>query len=490
MTTIQQSHTRWVPSTLMAIACMAVCMLLSVNAARADTPRASPRASTSSTTSQLAQSAPTAHAAAAHTLASRRHTLRTCERIHPGHCATAQRAVERAAARLAATLARSARSNHRSPARTPAHGVPVTPPAQSGASGSGSSSSGSTSGSSDSGSSSDTGSGSSSSSGSESSSGTGGTPSPQETPSSTQFEPGINSGSAALWELPGAVKLAAKLVRIDMGVGQTVQELEPIIGGYAADGIRVLPLADFHGTMPTPEEASNLANWAKAFGPGGSFWAGRSDGQFAIHAIEFGNETSYSYQYSNDTPSGYASRAQTYALRFAEAATAMRSANPGVGLLAQGDAGNAGSLWVENMFKAVPNLGQLVAGWTIHPYGPGWRPRLQALISETAAQGAQSTIPVDITEWGLTTDNGRCLEENYGWNKCMTYTEAGEDLTRTVKEMHEVLGSRFGMLLLYKIRDQKATGASTEREAYFGALQSELQPKGAYTTAVEQLLDS
>jgi hypothetical protein len=121
---------------------------------------------------------------------------------------------------------------------------------------------------------------------------------------------------------------------------------------------------------------------------------------------------------------------------------------------------------------------------------PGLAPRLEELIEETAAQGAPSTIPIDITEWGLATDNGRCLTENYGWSPCMTYNEAGETLTRTVREMQAMLGSRLGMFLLYQIRDQQLTGASTEREAYFGALQHELQPKGAFTSAVEEMLAS
>jgi hypothetical protein len=315
---------------------------------------------------------------------------------------------------------------------------------------------------------------------------------PLEAPAqgSATFQPGINSGSAAIWELPGAVQLGAKLVRIDFGIEQTAAQIEPVIAAYAAKGIRVAPLADFNGSMPTPAEAQDLAGWAKAYGPGGTYWSTHSGGQFAIQTIEFGNETSYSYQYSNDTASGYASRAQTYALRFAEAARAIRSANPGVGLLAQGDAGNSGSIWVENMFKAVPNLAQLVAGWTIHPYGSSWRSRLQTLIAQTAAQGAPSSIPIDITEWGLSTDNGDCVTENYGWNACMSYQEAAEVLNRTVGEMHQLLGSRLGMFLLYKIRDQQPAGASDEREAYFGAVQSELQPKGAYTTAVESLLSS
>jgi hypothetical protein len=314
--------------------------------------------------------------------------------------------------------------------------------------------------------------------------------SPPAASTSSSFQPGLNSGWEPTWDVEGAAKLGAKLVRLDVGIEQSPQSMEPIVADYAAKGIEVEFLADFYGSMPTTAEADNLATWAKTFGPGGTFWAKRTDGQLAATMIEFGNETSYSYQYSNDTTAGYASRAQTYALRFKEAAIAIHAANPGVGLLAQGDAGNAGGTWIENMFKAVPNLGQYVAGWTIHPYGPGWRPRIEALVRETAAQGAPSSIPIDITEWGLTTDNGGCLTENYGWNRCMTYSEAAEVLTRTVSEMRQVLGSRMGLFMLYQVRDKDAPGATDEREAYFGALQHELQPKGAYTTAAQALMAS
>jgi hypothetical protein len=304
------------------------------------------------------------------------------------------------------------------------------------------------------------------------------------------FQPGLNSGSDPTYDIPGAAQLGAKVVRLDFSISETATQIEPLIAAYAAVGIRVAPLADFHSSMPTPAEAKDLATWVSAFGPGGTFWADRTDGQLAIQTIEFGNETSYAYQYSNDTPAGYASRAQTYALRFAEAATAIKAANPGVGLLAQADAGNAGGLWVENMFKAVPDLASMVAGWTIHPYGTSWRARLEELVAQTAAQGAPSTIPIDITEWGLSTDNGRCLSENFGWNPCMTYQEASEVLSRTVSEMRAMLGGRLDMFMLYQVRDQTLTGASSEREAYFGAVQHELQPKGAYTTAVKTLLAS
>ncbi len=479
-----------------------------------------------------------AQAAAVRTLGSRTRALQACRRRHPRHCATVSRAVARAKSKIVEIRARWSRWSRQHQGTAGSNGGADSSSrssdgsrSQSGdteaggskreaggsesngggtstggggadASSSGTGSAGSTSGDSKSGSSGSTSSGSTSpgstsggsTSGGSSSSPFGtGTPAPVEEPTATSdpdFEPGLNSGWDLNWDVPAAAKLGAKLVRIDMSIEDTPQEIETIIGAYAEKGIRVVPLADFHASMPTPTEAQDLGSWAKTFGPGGSYWKGRSDGQFAVHSIEFGNETSYSYQYKNDTPEGYATRAQTYALRFKEAALAIRAEDPGVGLLAQGDSGNAGPLWVENMFKAVPNLGELVAGWTIHPYGPTWRHRLEEVIDETAAQGAPSTIPIDITEWGISTDNGQCVTENFGWNKCMTYQEAGEALTRSVREMHEMLGSRFGMFLLYKDRDQQQPGATDEREAYFGALGEELQPKGPFTTATEEVLAS
>jgi hypothetical protein len=310
---------------------------------------------------------------------------------------------------------------------------------------------------------------------------------PASPPSALQT--GLNSGTN-LADFTATTLLGAKLVRLPFSIEDTPKQLAYSIEKYAAEGVRVLPLATFYGKIPTPAQAQNLASWAATYGPGGTFWAGRPGEGVAVQSIEFGNETSYSYQFSEaeDSPGGYAARAQAYALRFAEAAKAIRATNPGVGLLAQGDAGNAGSIWVENMFKAVPGLGQLVAGWTIHPYGPTWRPRVEAMIKETAAQGAPSTIPVDLTEFGISTDNGQCLTGNYGWPVCMTYQQAGEALTRMVGELREVLDGRAGTLLLYTDRDWVNPGVTNEREAYFGALESSLQPKGAYTTAVEAML--
>jgi hypothetical protein len=291
------------------------------------------------------------------------------------------------------------------------------------------------------------------------------------------------------YDVPAAAMLGAKVVRIDFDISTPASLMQSVIGAYAAHGIRVLPLATFTGTLPSPTEARNLASWAATFGPGGSFWSGKGyPASTAVTEIEFGNETSYGYQYGDSAGSAsYNERAGTYAVRLKEAAEAIAAGGIKVGLLAQADDWTGD--WVNGMYAAVPNLSQYVAGWTIHPYKE-WRTRLQDLISQTAAHGAPASIPVDVTEWGIDTDNGRCLEYNYNWSRCMTYQEAAETLRSSVREIREILGGRLGLFLLYQVRDQRITGTSTEFEAYFGALQHELQPKGAYTTAVEELLAS
>jgi hypothetical protein len=303
------------------------------------------------------------------------------------------------------------------------------------------------------------------------------------------FEMGLVAGSALTYELPFIQKLGAHTARMEFGIGTPASQLAPVVEEYARAGIRPLLLAGFDGRLPTSAEAQNLASWAAEFGPGGTLWQGKSlPAGTAVTAIEFGNETSYTYQFSDNSTSAYASRAQTYALRLKEAHEAMQAVNPSVGLLGQGDDGDNGPEWVNNMFAAVPNLGQMVAGWTIHPYGPGWEARINRLISETNAVGAPSTVPIDITEWGLASDNGRCLSDNYGFNPCMSYQEAATTLQSTLEAMRARYGGRLASCYLYEARDEAATGASTEREGYFGALQSDEAPKGAYTTTVQSLL--
>ncbi|HEY3960418.1 MAG TPA: hypothetical protein VGL68_07900 [Solirubrobacteraceae bacterium] len=304
------------------------------------------------------------------------------------------------------------------------------------------------------------------------------------------FEMGLVPGSLASTEPSTIHQLGAHSVRMGYPIETPASQLAGVMEEYAKVGIRIMLLATFTGKVPTSSQAANLASWAAAYGPGGTFWQGKSfPAGTAMTDIEFGNETSYTYQFSNNSEQAIAERAQSYAVRFKEAEESIRAVAPDVGLLAQGDNGETdGSTWMDNMFKAVPNLAQLVAGWTIHPYGTESIRRINELIAQTQAAGAPSTIPIYATEWGLSTDNARCLSENYGWNPCMSYEEAATDLATSVAAMHEHFGGRLRAIYLYQAQDLASSNSSTNREEYFGALQQNGARKGAYTTEVEALL--
>jgi hypothetical protein len=304
------------------------------------------------------------------------------------------------------------------------------------------------------------------------------------TPVAGGFQMGLVSGSAPLYQLPWLQQLRTHTARLEFGIGSSAASMASTMDAYARAGIRPLLLASFYGRLPTSAEAQNLASWAAAYGPGGSFWQGKSYTTTpGVTAIEFGNETSYSYQFSDYSLPTYAARAQSYAQRAKEAATAIRAANANVGLVAIGDNAVNQDAWVVNMFRAVPDLGDYVVGWTIHPYGPNWAARIDSTINSTRAAGSRD-LPIWVTEWGLATDNGRCLDDNYGFDKCMTYGAAGSTLHTVLSGMQSRYGSRLGAFYLFQANDQFATGISTSRERYFGALQNTGAAKGAYTAEV------
>lgn len=309
------------------------------------------------------------------------------------------------------------------------------------------------------------------------------------------FEMGAVVGSNAMYELPWLKQLGAHTARIEESINSSVAEIEPVVHAYAAAGIRPLLVAGFNARIPSTAEAQNLASWAKAFGPGGTYWAGKGlPSGTEVSSIEFGNETNNPYQYLGTAPTNwqnepaFLARAEEYARRLRDAQVAISESGANVGLLGIADEYSGFTTWVNAMFKAVPDLGQRVAGWTVHPYGPNWRTPIDTLIAATQAHGAPSTVPIYATEMGLSTDNGRCLSDNFGFNKCMTYEEAASTLATVIGEMRARYGSRLRSIYLFQARDQQPTGASTNREYYFGALQSNQAPKGAYTAEVQSLL--
>jgi hypothetical protein len=305
------------------------------------------------------------------------------------------------------------------------------------------------------------------------------------------FTVGMVSGPAGAWEagLTAAADLHPKVVRVPFQIGASVSSVQYQVAGMAAKGEQALLLAEFPGRIPSTSEAQSLAAWAKAVGPGGTFWQGRSDGNLAVRYIEFGNETNEGYQFGGvSSGSSYISRAQNYARAAKDAASAL--AGTGVGLLVQGDNGGCGcSQWVDGMFSAVPDLNQRIAGWTLHPYGPKSRygPIMDQAVRDTAKHG-DTTLPFFITEYGISTNNGTCLDSNYNWPTCLTYQQAGDGLRGAIADMHATYGSRLADLFIFEQRDM--SNDSNGREANFGAVKTDGSSKGAFTSTIRDLINT
>ncbi len=309
------------------------------------------------------------------------------------------------------------------------------------------------------------------------------------------FQFGINSGGSAIFQLSAVRPLGARHARIEFPIETPVAEIAPTVETYARAGIQTLLLASFNGRLPSSDEARKLGAWAAAFGPGGTLWQGTGvPVSLQLAQIEFGNETNNPYQYTDASRGddwwydpAFLTRARTYAQRVKDAALAIRAANPAVGLLAVGDQYSGRTTWVDSMFQAVPDLGSYVAGWTVHPYGKEWSVGMDTMLAAFARHGAPAR-PLYATEMGFSTDDGRCLSDNYGWNKCMGFPEAATSLHATVTAMRARYGTRLAAIYLYAATDQSPPGETSDRERYFGALRLDRSPKGAYTTEVKQLL--
>jgi len=306
-----------------------------------------------------------------------------------------------------------------------------------------------------------------------------------------RLAPGLVSTADHRLSAIAAGKLGARVVRVEFDIATPAASLRPTVAALTRRGARPLLLAGFEGRMPTEAEARNVGRWAAEFGPGGAYWSEHRRHRLPVRLIEFGNETSYRDQYGDTySDQSYEDRAGLYAARFAQARRAIGRRQ--VGLLAQADdGGTASSVWVTHMFGAVPKLGKLVAGWTVHPYGPRekWRPKLRRLIAQTAAMGAPATVPIDVTEYGISSSDGAALTDNYGWPANFTYPQAAVALRSTVAGMRadDKIAKRLRLFLVYAAHDLRRPGATNDREAYFGALRHDLAAKGAYTAQVRRL---
>lgn len=339
-------------------------------------------------------------------------------------------------------------------------------------------------------------------------------PTPPPAPAGIAFTPGLNSDGAQA-DVEESAKLGAKTVRIAFEVGE-IPQLEATIAAYRSKGISVLPLLSFYGSMLATSSIPALVALARAQGP-------QAQKTCPVLRVEFGNETSYGYQYSvaedgtitpvlhletgeflphpraqyGDGPedASYRERARTYALRGKELAEALKPT--GVGVLFQAeDAGSGSPVWVNEMFAAVPNLPEYVDGWTIHPYPGGGTvaevahdsygiPKLERMIADLKAH-SETSLPIDASEWGVPSANGVVFTSGQRF----TYKEAAEVAQTHPAKLKAIAGGRLRLFLIYGIRDGVAVGSSTNRESFFGVVQRSGALKAPYTEACEAILAS
>lgn len=281
-------------------------------------------------------------------------------------------------------------------------------------------------------------------------------------------------GSADPREADVAKELGAKVVRVEFEIDTPVSKMRDTMKMYDERGIRVLLLAGFSYRVASAREVRNLANWAKAFGPGGELKKG-------IKHIEFGNETGFAHFRTNR-------RGYEYGKRCRQASLTLRKANKKVKILCQADDGNTGDGWIRDMYRAVPKLHRYVDGWVIHPYGDYWRSRLNDNLRELKRRGSPSSKKIDITEWGIATANGKRLRHNYGLSRTLTYSQAGKVLRTTTTQMRKKLGKRLRYVVLYRARDGAPVGATSDPEEYFGMVTDRGTLKGRLGRTAKSLL--
>lgn len=281
----------------------------------------------------------------------------------------------------------------------------------------------------------------------------------------------------------------ADIARVEFVHGTAATAMDSFFTAYWNQGIRVqllISVDDQHNVLISTAECNLFATYSARFGPGGTFWTGKAN-PLPIFLIEFGNESSYGYKATDDPPNytGYKANAAYYAGKCVTAANSLASDGKGVGLIIQMDESN-GFPWVDGLYGAVPNLNTYAAGWSNHPYGPTGNDKVIRVSSQCAAKGWGTTIKFHFTEWGLATDNGRDLGNNYEFASNMTYSSAASTLNAQVAAYRAYWGTRLRQWMWYDIQDEKAagTGGGGDRESYFGAITQGGSDKGPLTPAI------
>lgn len=252
-----------------------------------------------------------------------------------------------------------------------------------------------------------------------------------------------------------AKNLGLTMNRVDLDYGATTEQADAIVSASTSAGL--VPLVILNQGGHDPIAGFDLPGWqtwaatvVARYGPGGSFWAGRTDSAYAPVYFEILNEPYGNWFHAQPD-------AAAYARFFAEVVTAAKAANPGARFLLAGlpitfkisegpDVWSTGT-W-DALLKSAPDgvrAQSLADGVTVHPYGDytsarGWQeapgvhadfPQLPVWITEVGYRVCAETVAADpaCTVNGVRTSEGdqaqwlqRDLDDFASWPWAAAFT--------------------------------------------------------------------
>ena len=281
-----------------------------------------------------------------------------------------------------------------------------------------------------------------------------------------------------------ALAIGANFVRVDFGPGTSQADSDAEFADAAARGMQVLPLFWSNQQISTINKttfAAAFGAFCSRYGPGGTFWSGRSDGHLAPIYFEIFNEPYGPWFVRTVEPDQYADL-------YIQSVRAGRASNPRCRFLIAGaDSFFQGSWqdWFGPMFTAQPTLATYVDGVTVHLYGT--RPldlawggneyewsQLESIAPDLYSRGIDigGAVKVWITEFGFTTVTDTA-SPNFGVSEANQASQYLDALRVFFGRWPDLLGGIFP----YRYRD----GATDTRENRWGIIHNDGSVKPAYT---------
>lgn len=282
-----------------------------------------------------------------------------------------------------------------------------------------------------------------------------------------------------------SIGVGANHVRVDFGPGMSQANADAEFTDACSRRMRVLPVISQYQQISTIDKAAFAAyvgTFCARYGPGGSFWSGRSDGYLAPEFVEVFNEPYQPFFVTRVEPDHYADL-------YIQAVRAGRAANARCKFLIAGADRFFQTTWQDwfgPMFAAQPTLAQFIDGVTVHLYGTkpldlSWWgnyyewPQVESIAPDLYARGVDigGAVRIWITEGGFTTTTNASAPD-YGVSEADQASQYLDALRLARGRWADIIAGFFP----YRYRD----GATDTRENRWGITRNaDGSAKPAYT---------